>query len=95
MLEVKSPELYLGIETDADRELRALPEAQIADASTWAQAANPALGNMTQGTMEMIYRYGLKTYTLTVNSGQGMRRAINLGVDGIITNYPQVLRNIL
>ena len=31
----------------------------------------------------------------TVNAGQDMRRAINWGVDGIITNYPQVLRDIL
>lgn len=138
LLEVKSPELYPGIEIDVDRELRALPEftqalrhgrvmmqsfnhqwlrdydalavdvpvgllfaggppseAQLADAATWAQAANPALGDMTQDSVAMIHRYGLKTYTWTVNGGQDMRRAINWGVDGVITNYPQVLRNIL
>ncbi|MGZ5410551.1 MAG: glycerophosphodiester phosphodiesterase family protein, partial [Aeromicrobium sp.] len=31
----------------------------------------------------------------TVNSGQDMRRAAGWGVDGIITNYPQVLREVL
>lgn len=31
--------------------------------------------------------------TWTVNSGQDIHRAINWGVEGIITNYPQVLRN--
>lgn len=138
LLEVKSPELYPGIEIDVDRELRALPEfthalrhnrvmmqsfnhewlraydavavsvpvgllfaggppseSQLADAATWAQAANPALGDMTQDTVAMIHDYGLKTYTWTVNGGQDMRRAISWGVDGVITNYPQVLRNIL
>ena len=138
LLEVKSPELYPGIEIDVDRELRALPEfthalrhnrvmmqsfnhewlraydavavdvpvgllfaggppseSQLADAATWAQAANPALGDMTQDTVAMIHGYGLKTYTWTVNGGQDMRRAINWGVDGVITNYPQVLRGIL
>lgn len=138
LLEVKSPELYPGIEIDVDRELRALPEfthalrhgrvmmqsfnhewlraydalavdvpvgllfgggppskAQLADAATWAQAANPALGDITQDTVAMIHSYGLKTYTWTVNGGQDMRRAINWGVDGVITNYPQVLRDIL
>lgn len=138
LLEVKSPELYPGIEIDVDRELRALPEftqalrhgrvmmqsfnhewlraydalavdvpvgllfaggppseAQLADATTWAQAVNPALGDMTQDTVAMIHGYGLKTYTWTVNGGQDMRRAINWGVDGVITNYPQVLRDIL
>jgi glycerophosphoryl diester phosphodiesterase len=138
LLEVKSPDLYPGIEFDVDRELRALPEftqalrhgrvmmqsfnhewlraydavavdvpvgllfaggppseSQLADAATWAQAANPALGDMTQDTVALIHAYGLKTYTWTVNGGQDMRRAINWGVDGVITNYPQVLRNIL
>ena len=138
LLEVKTPELYPGIEVDVDRELRTLPEftyalrhgrvmmqsfnhewlraydalavdvpvgllfaggppseAKLADAAIWAQAANPALGDMTQDTVTMIHRYGLKTYTWTVNGGQDMRRAINWGVDGVITNYPQVLRNIL
>lgn len=70
-------------------------EAQLADAATWAQAANPALGDMTKDTVALIHRYGLKTYTWTVNSGQDMHCAINWGVDGIITNYPQVLRDIL
>ena len=50
---------------------------------------------MTQDTVAMIHGYGLKTYTWTVNGGQDMRRAISWGVDGVITNYPQVLRNIL
>lgn len=138
LLEVKSPELYPGIETDVDRELRVLPEftqalrhgrvmmqsfnhdwlrtyhalagdvpvgllvgggrpseALLADAATWAQAVNPALGDMTEDAVAMIHSYGLKTYTWTVNDGQDMRRAIDWGFDGVITNYPQVLRDIL
>lgn len=70
-------------------------EAQLADAATWAQAANPALGDMTRDTVALIHRYGLKTHTWTVNSAQDMHRAIDWGIDGIITNYPQVLRGIL
>ena len=31
----------------------------------------------------------------TVNGGQDMRRALAWQVDGIITNYPQVLEEIL
>ena len=37
----------------------------------------------------------METHVWTVNAGQDMRRAINWDVDGIITNYPQVLRDIL
>lgn len=138
LLEAKAPELYPGIETDIDKELRSLPvftqalradevvvqsfnhawlrgykdlapdvpvgllfaggppsEAQLADAATWADQANPALGDMTEATVDQIHGYGLETHVWTVNGGQDMRRAISWGVDGVITNYPQVLREIL
>jgi glycerophosphoryl diester phosphodiesterase len=37
----------------------------------------------------------MEIHVWTVNAGTDMRRAINWQVDGIITNYPQVLRDIL
>ena len=70
-------------------------EAQLADAATWADQANPALGDMTEATVDQIHGYGLETHVWTVNGGQDMRRAISWGVDGVITNYPQVLAEIL
>jgi glycerophosphoryl diester phosphodiesterase len=70
-------------------------EAQLVDAATWADQANPALGDMTEATVDQIHSYGLETHVWTVNGGQDMRRAINWGVDGVITNYPQVLVDIL
>jgi glycerophosphoryl diester phosphodiesterase len=70
-------------------------EAQLADAATWAEQANPALGDMTEATVDQIHGHGLETHVWTVNGGQDMRRAISWGVDGIITNYPQVLRAIV
>ncbi len=124
LLEAKAPELYPGIETDIDKELRSLPvftqalraddvvmqsfnhawlrgyadlapdvpvgllfaggppsEAQLADAATWADQANPALGDMTEATVDQIHGYGLETHVWTVNGGQDMRRAINWGVE--------------
>jgi glycerophosphoryl diester phosphodiesterase len=70
-------------------------EAQLADAATWAEQANPALGDMTEATVDQIHGHGLETHVWTVNDGQGMRKAIGWGVDGVITNYPQVLLDIL
>jgi glycerophosphoryl diester phosphodiesterase len=70
-------------------------EAQLADAATWAEQANPALGDMTEATVDQIHAHGLETHVWTVNGGQDMRRAIRWGVDGVITNYPQVLRAIV
>ena len=137
LLEPKAPELYPGIETDLDKELRSLPafnravqrdrvvvqsfnhpwlrvykdlapdvavgllfgsrptEAAIADAATWAEQVNPALGAIDEATVDQIHAYGMESHVWTVNAGRDMRRAISWDVDGIITNYPQVLRDIL
>lgn len=70
-------------------------EAAIADAATWAEQVNPALGAIDEATVDQIHAQGMEAHVWTVNAGQDMRRAINWDVDGIITNYPQVLRDIL
>ena len=70
-------------------------DADIAAAATWAEEVNPALGVIDEATVDKIHTAGMETHVWTVNAGQDMRRAINWDVDGIITNYPQVLRDIL
>ena len=70
-------------------------EADIATAATWAQQVNPALGVIDEATVDQVHARGLEIHVWTVNAGQDMRRAIRWDVDGIITNYPQVLRDIL
>lgn len=70
-------------------------EAAIADAATWAQQVNPALGAIDEATVDRIHAHGMEAHVWTVNAGLDMRRAISWEVDGIITNYPQVLRDIL
>lgn len=70
-------------------------EADIAAAATWAQQVNPALGAIDRSTVDQIHAHGMETHVWTVNAGTDMRRAINWQVDGIITNYPQVLIDIV
>jgi glycerophosphoryl diester phosphodiesterase len=70
-------------------------EPEIAAAATWAQQVNPALGAIDQATVEQIHAHGMEAHVWTVNAGTDMRRAIDWGVDGVITNYPQVLHDIL
>lgn len=69
--------------------------ADIADAATWAQQVNPALGVTDAATVEAVHAGGMEINVWTVNAGQDMRRAIGWDVDGVITNYPQVLRDVL
>lgn len=70
-------------------------EVEIAAAATWAQQVNPALGAIDQSTVDQVHAHGMDINVWTVNAGTDMRRAINWRVDGVITNYPQVLRDIL
>lgn len=67
----------------------------IAAAGLWAEQVNPALGVIDEATVDGVHAEGLEISVWTVNGGADMRRAANWGVDGIITNYPQVLRDIL
>ena len=70
-------------------------DEQLVSASTWLDAVNPALGNIDQAIVDRTHQLGLKTYVWTVNFGGDMNRGIEWGVDGIITDYPLVLAQIL
>jgi glycerophosphoryl diester phosphodiesterase len=70
-------------------------DEQLVSASTWLDAVNPALGNIDQAIVDRTHELGLKTYVWTVNHGSDMSRGIAWGVDGIITDYPGVLVQVL
>ncbi|PSL01543.1 glycerophosphoryl diester phosphodiesterase [Haloactinopolyspora alba] len=70
-------------------------EEELVEASTWAEQVNPSYRVTDAALVERIHELGMTISVYTINSGQLMREYINLGVDGIITNYPGVLRDIL
>lgn len=70
-------------------------EVDLTLASTWADQVNPALGVVQESDVQRIHALGMETHVWTVNGGADMHRAIQWGVDGVITNYPQVLEEIL
>ncbi|WP_281763562.1 glycerophosphodiester phosphodiesterase [Neptunitalea lumnitzerae] len=53
-----------------------------------AEAINPHYKSLTKDTVAKIHEKGFKIYTWTVNSKQYIAYMKMLGVDGIITNYP-------
>ena len=70
-------------------------EADIASAATWAQQVNPALSAIDKTTVDQVHARGLQIHVWTVNDAADMRRAVDWGVDGVITNHPKVLRDVL
>ena len=59
------------------------------------QAVHPGLGLVNARYVERAHRWGKRINVWTVNDKQDMRRMRDLGVDGIITNYPDVLCQVL
>lgn len=51
---------------------------------------NPAAKICKSKTIEQAHKFGCKVIVWTVNSEKDMKKFIDLGVDGIITDYPNI-----
>jgi glycerophosphoryl diester phosphodiesterase len=60
-----------------------------------AEAINPWLGLVTRELVAAAHAEGLGVYVFTVNREEDMRRMLELGVDGMFTDYPDRLRRLL
>ncbi len=60
-----------------------------------AEALNPELTQVTEDLVAAAHAEGLAVYVFTVDAPDAMRRMIDLGVDGLFTNYPERLYRIV
>ena len=60
-----------------------------------AEAINPWLGLVKPELIEAAHAEGLAVYVFTVDEEQEMRSLLDLGVDGIFSNFPDRLRALL
>ena len=136
LLEIKSPELYPGIEAEVAAEMNRFPGyvqsavsakrlavqsfsfgsmktfkaleptvpvgllgtptfAQLPELATWADQINPYHYSIDAAYVAEVHRLGMECLTWTVDSDADLRRALDLGVDGVITNRPDALERIL
>ena len=63
--------------------------------ATWADQVNPVHWSVRPSFVEAVHRHGMRCHVWTVNRPGHMRRALDLGVDGVITNHPVMLRRVL
>ena len=54
-----------------------------------AIAINPTHKKLNKKVVEQIFNSGLKIYTWTVNDDKQIEKMKQLGVNGIITDYPE------
>lgn len=80
-----------GIADDAERAAMMVETALKAN----AQFVAVNYGAVTPQFVRYIQARGLNVWVWTVDAASDMRRMIEAGVDGIITNYPEILREVL
>jgi glycerophosphoryl diester phosphodiesterase len=61
----------------------------------YADHVNPSYGDLTKKYVKQVHAAHLRLFTWTVNNKTKMAKAVDLGVDGVITNKPDVLRRVL
>ena len=80
----------IAILTDADP-LDALPVA----IKLKAKAINPSYKSLNSKNVKKIHEAGYKIYPYTVNKKENISKVISLNVDGIITDFPERVQELI
>ena len=63
--------------------------------ATWADQINPSHFAVDQRYLDQVHALGMHCLVWTVNRAPAMKRALRLGVDGVITNRPDAFGRVL
>jgi glycerophosphoryl diester phosphodiesterase len=63
--------------------------------ATWADQINPRYWSADASYVAAVHEHGMDCLVWTVNRASAMRRALQMGVDGIITDRPDRLHEVL
>ena len=74
-----------------DDPLDALPIAREVN----AKAINPSFKSLNEKNVKKIQQAGFKVFPYTINDPKNIQKMFTLGVDGIITDYPERVKNVL
>ncbi|MFC7329026.1 glycerophosphodiester phosphodiesterase [Marinactinospora rubrisoli] len=75
--------------------LGVVPRDEIAGYAEWADQINPSHTRIDASYVEAVHDAGMETFVYTVNEQAAMRAALDKGVDGIISDYPDVLLKVI
>lgn len=70
-------------------------EALLPALSTWADQVNPSFRTYDAAYVDAVHALGMEVHTYTVNQPADMHAVLDRGVDGVITNFPDVLDDVL
>ncbi len=69
--------------------------AQLPELATWADQVNPHHKSFDAAYVDAVHAAGMDLLTWTVDDPADMNAAIDKGVDGVISNRPDVLEQVL
>lgn len=70
-------------------------EALLPELSTWADQINPNFRTYDAAYVDTVHELGMEVHTYTVNRPADMNAVLDRGIDGVITNFPDVLEDVL
>lgn len=70
-------------------------EALLPELATWADQINPGFRSFDAAYVDTVHELGMEVHTYTVNQPSDMHVVLDRGVDGVITNFPDVLEDVL
>ena len=71
------------------------PVRRLPDLAEWASQVNPRHRRATRAYVDAVHAAGLDCLVWTVDQQADVRRVLDLGVDGVISNRPDVVRRAL
>ncbi|GAA4934156.1 hydrolase [Streptomonospora halophila] len=72
-----------------------VPAEEIGDYAGWADQINPNHTAIDADYVQLVHEAGMEVHTYTVNEPRDMRTAIGKGVDGLISDRPDVARQVI
>jgi len=90
-----SMKTYKSIQPEVPVGLLGTPAYADLDSYTWADQINPHFGSFDAGYVARVHALGMHIHSWTVNDAATMSAVLDRGVDGIITNNPDVLREVI
>lgn len=70
------------------------PRSSLTELGEWADQVNPHHRRADKAYVDEVHAAGMDCFVWTVDRASAMRRAVRLGVDGVITNRPDLLHRL-
>ncbi|MBE1531732.1 glycerophosphodiester phosphodiesterase [Actinomadura algeriensis] len=92
----KSVRRFHALMPDVPTALIGKPKAsKLSGHAKYADQINPNHRDLTASYVKKVHAAGMDVLTWTVDDAKSMRKALGLGVDGVITNRPDVFRKVV